>query len=76
MVNLFPRKNKQKADVATDDSQVTRPQGSASSGTTSTARKGASTAGLKNTPKEIDELPQLRDYPAAKYMPRALLLFI
>ena len=68
MVNLFPRKNKQKADVATEDPQV-RPQGSASSG--STARKGASSAGLKNTPKDIDELPQLRDYPAAKYMCRA-----
>jgi len=62
MVNLFTKKNK-KADVGTDDTQVTRPQGSASSGATS-ARKG--TTGKQTNPKEIDELPQLRDYPAAK----------
>ena len=44
-----------------DDSQA-RLQGSMPSGATSSNTR-------KTAPKEMDELPQLRDYPAAKYGP-------
>ena len=62
MVNIFTTKKKnQKSDTTVDDSQA-RLQGSMPSGATSSNTR-------KTAPKEMDELPQLRDYPAAKYGP-------
>jgi serine/threonine-protein phosphatase 2A regulatory subunit B' len=63
MVNLFSTGAKKKKEVTVDDSQATRPQGNTPA--VPAVRKGVS-SGKQVTPKEMDELPQLRDYPAAK----------
>jgi serine/threonine-protein phosphatase 2A regulatory subunit B' len=62
MVNIFTKKNKHKTDIAAEDSH-TRLQDSPLSSSAFSSRKVA--LGKQN-PKEVDELPQLRDYPASK----------
>mmetsp|Transcript_12693 Transcript_12693/g.37751 ORF Transcript_12693/g.37751 Transcript_12693/m.37751 type:complete len:363 (-) Transcript_12693:1181-2269(-) len=61
MVNIFTKKNKHKTENVAEDSH-TRLDNSLSS----TAFSSRKVASEKQIPKEVDELPQLRDYPATK----------
>ena len=58
MVNIFTKKNKHKTENVAEDSQPL----------SSTAFSSRKVASGKQIPKEVDELPQLRDYPATKYV--------
>jgi len=66
MVNIFTKKSSKLKSVPADETHSNEP-----STTTSSAIRRANLAGKAS--KEIDELPQLRDYPAVKQSAALLL---
>ena len=62
-MNLFSTGSKKKKEPAVDDHQLARPTGAGNNAPA--ARKSAALT-KQSAPKEMDELPQLRDYPAAQ----------